>query len=91
MTQDDIDLLQRCVDRILAIELTTGEQFFAEVLFVFTDGESPDVFYLRCLREADGAFIPQTTAGESTLLTDIRRIALIPGIDYPEVNASFPT
>ena len=46
---------------------------------------TPDVFLLRVDREADGAFTAASEHGESVLLADIARIALIPGVAYPDV------
>lgn len=85
MTAEDIELLKHCEGRIVAIELTTGQQFFAEIEIVVEQPPTPDVFLLRVEREPDGAFTTVTEHGESILLTDIQRIALIPGVDYPDV------
>lgn len=84
MTADDFDLLERAHDYIVAIELVTGEKFFAEVVMVVDEPPTPDVFLLRMNREPDGAFVPAgTSAGESILLSDIRRVAELPGVEYP--------
>jgi hypothetical protein len=82
MTPDDIALLQQCEGRILAIELTTGEQFFAEIAIVVDQPPTPDVFLLRVNREPDGAFTEAKDSGESILLADIARVAMIPGVEY---------
>ena len=84
MTAEDLDLLKRAVDHIVAIEVVSGEQFFAEVVIVVDEPPTPDVFLLRCNREPDGAFTAVGTAGESILLADISRVAPIPGVEYPE-------
>jgi len=85
MTPEDIQLLHQSIDRILAIELVTGEQFFAEIVIVVDQPPTPDVFLLRVTREPDGAFVANKTTGESILLDDIARIARIPGVEYPDV------
>ena len=82
MTSEDVDLLKESEDRILAIELTTGEQFFAEIIMVVDEPPTPDVFLLRVLREPDGAFTATSTSGESILLADIARVAQITGVEY---------
>jgi len=84
MTDEDHALLKRSEDRILALELTSGEQFFAEIVMVVDQPPTPDVFLLRVNREPDGAFTATTTAGDSILLADIARVAQIPGVDYPD-------
>ena len=83
MTPEDLDLLHRAHDLILAVELTSGEQFFAEIVMVVDQPPTPDVFLLRVEREPDGAFVATSTSGESILLSDISRVAPIPGVEYP--------
>jgi len=84
LTAEDLDLLDRAHDYVVAIELVTGEQFFAEVVMVVNEPPTPDVFLLRMNREPDGAFVPiGASAGESVLLSDISRVAGIPGVEYP--------
>ncbi len=64
------------------LELTSGEQFFAEIHIVVDEPPTPDVFLLRVLREPDGAFTATSDHGESILLADIARVARLPGIEY---------
>ena len=80
MTPEDTALLIQSEDKIVAIELTSGERFFAEVVMVVDEPPTPDVFLLRLNRAPDGVFEPTSTAGESHLLSDIARVALIPGL-----------
>ena len=84
MSAEDLLLLERAADRVVAVELNTGEQFFAEVVMVVDQPPTPDVFLLRVEREPDGAFVAAGEHGESGLLADIRRVAGIPGVEYPE-------
>jgi hypothetical protein len=84
VSPEDLDLLQRAHDYVVAIELVNGEQFFAEVVMVVDEPPTPDVFLLKMNREPDGAFVPVgTSAGESVLLSEISRVAGIPGVQYP--------
>jgi hypothetical protein len=82
MSPEDLALLEASQDRILAIELTGGEQFFAEIVIVVNQPPTPDVFLLRVEREPDGAFTATSTTGESILLADIARVARLPGVEY---------
>ena len=84
MTIDELALLKQSEDRILAVELLTGEQFFAEVVMVVDEPPTPDVFLLRLTRAVDGAFeaAGDNTTGESFLLADIARVARVPGVPY---------
>ena len=86
MTAEDVELLKQCEGSILAVELSTGEQFFAEVQIVVDQLPTPDVFLLRVKRDPDGAFTATSEHGESILLADIQRIALIPGLTYPDIQ-----
>jgi len=88
MTPEDLDLLQRAHDMVLAVELTSGEQFFAEIVMVVDQPPTPDVFLMRVNREPDGAFTLATETGESILLADISRVAPIPGVEYPPVPST---
>jgi len=82
MTAEDVAELEACTDFVVALELTTGEQLFAEVVMVVNEPPTPDVFVLRVEREADGVFVAKTTTGESLLLSDIARVARVPGVEY---------
>ena len=88
MTSEDLNLLHRAHDMIVAVELSSGEQFFAEIVMVVDQPPTPDVFLMRVNREPDGAFAlaspDSEKAGESILLADISRVAPIPGVEYPD-------
>ena len=88
MEAEDLELLRRAIDYVVAIELTTGEQFFAEVVIVVDEPPTPDVFVIRVLREPDGVFVAasEDATGESILLSAISRVAPIPGVLYPAVD-----
>jgi len=88
MGPEDLSLLRRSIDHVLAIELVSGEQFFAEIVIVVDEPPTPDVFLLRVEREPDGVFKEISEAGESILMDDIRRVAPIPGVVYPPVEES---
>jgi hypothetical protein len=86
VTAEDLEILKASEGRILALELVSGEQFFAEVVIVVDEPPTPDVFLLRVLREPDGAFVEAGDgAKESILLEYIARVAQIPGVDYSDV------
>ena len=88
MTAEDLDLLHRSIDRVLAVELVTGEQFFAEIVIVVDEPPTPDVFLIRVEREPDGVFVAPNEAGESILLADIQRLAPIPRRRLPTCLAA---
>jgi hypothetical protein len=87
MTTEDLHLLERAVDYVVALELVSGEQFFAEVILVADQPPTPDVFIHRMNREKDGAFTPANEHGESILLEQIARVAPLPWVVYPDEPA----
>jgi hypothetical protein len=76
MTEAELSLLKSSIDRIVELETTAGERHLAQILFVFDDGKTPDVFYLRVARDPDGEFVAQGSSGHSVLLSDIAAVRL---------------
>ncbi len=74
MTDQQLALLKSSIDGVVTIETNLGERHLAQVLFVFDEGETPDVFYLKVTEAADGSFVPQGGAGYSLLLSEIAAI-----------------
>jgi hypothetical protein len=74
MTDQDLSFLKSQIDRVVLIETSAGDRHLARVLFVFDEGETPDVFYLKVERDADGGFIQQGDAGFSVLLSEIAAV-----------------
>ncbi len=70
MTDEQRELLKASVDQVVEIETAEGRHL-AQVLFVFDEGETPDVFYLKGSVDAAGSFAPEGGAGCSVLLSDI--------------------
>jgi hypothetical protein len=76
MTEAELSLLKSSIDRIVELETTAGERHLAQILFVFDDGKTPDVFYLKVERDPDGEFVAQGSSGHSVLLSDIAAVRL---------------
>ena len=76
MTEAELSLLKSSIDQIVELETTAGERHLAQILFVFDDGKTPDVFYLRVARDPDGEFVAQGPSGHSVLLSDIAAVRL---------------
>jgi hypothetical protein len=74
MSDEDLNLLKSSIDEIVVLETTDGEEIIAQVLFVFDEGETPDVFYLKVNANEDGTFTPQETGGHSLLLSDVAEV-----------------
>jgi hypothetical protein len=71
VTEEQLHLLKTNVDDVVVLEMKDGERFAAQILFVFDEGETPDVFCLKGEPGADGTFVPQAGSGHSFLLSDI--------------------
>ena len=74
MTDDHIALLKSSIDQVVEIETADGDRHLARILFVFDEGDTPDVFYLKVLPGSDGSFVAQETTGHSVLLADIAAV-----------------
>ena len=71
MTDNDLNFLKSQIDRVVLLETMAGERHLGHILFVFDEGETPDVFYLKVERETDGGFVQQGGTGCSVLLSEI--------------------
>jgi hypothetical protein len=74
MTDSDRTLLKNSIDQVVDLEFSDGNRHLAQILFVFDEGDTPDVFYLKVSPGPDGTFIPQGSAGHSVLLADIAAV-----------------
>jgi hypothetical protein len=74
VTADERALLPSLIDKVVALETVQGDRFFAQILVVFDEGETPDLFCLEVTQGADGMWIRKENAGHSILLDDIVRI-----------------
>jgi hypothetical protein len=74
MTDEHLTLLKSSIDHVVALETTDGERHLAQILFVFEEGETPDVFYLKVVPGPDGELVAQGAAGHSVLLSDIAAV-----------------
>ena len=77
MTGAELVLLKQSVDQVVALRIA-GETVLAQVLFVFDEGETPDVFYMEMKRTRDGSLLPVGQSGHSTLLSEIAAVLPVP-------------
>ena len=71
MTDEHLNLLKSSIDQIVDLETTGGDRHLAQILFVFDEGDTPDVFYLKVSPGPDGTLVPEGGAVHSVLLSDI--------------------
>lgn len=74
MTDEHLTLLKSSIDQVVDLETTGGDRHLAQILFVFDEGETPDVFYLKVSPGPDGTFVLEGGAGHSVLLSDIAAV-----------------
>jgi hypothetical protein len=78
-------LLPSLIDKVVALETIQGDRLVAQLLFVFDEGETPDLFCLEVTQSPDGTWIQKGSAGYSILLSEIERIEF-PVPQIPEPN-----
>ena len=69
MTEPELALLKSSIDKIVTLETTVHGRHLARILFVFDEGETPDVFYLEMEPGANGTL--QQKREHSVLLSDV--------------------
>jgi hypothetical protein len=74
MTDEQLAFLKSSIDQVVDLESTAGDRHLAQILFVFDEGETPDVFYLKVSPGPDGGFVPEGGAGYSVLLSEIAAV-----------------
>jgi hypothetical protein len=71
MTDDDLAFLKTKIDQVVVFETTQGQRLLAQILFVFDEGETPDLFCLEVEPSPEGVWIQKGSSGHSLLLSDI--------------------
>jgi hypothetical protein len=74
MTEAERTFLKASVDQVVEVETIGGDRHLAQILFVFDEGETPDVFYLKVVPGPEGGFVAEEGAGRSVLLSEIASV-----------------
>jgi hypothetical protein len=74
MTDEQRAFLKSSIDQVVDLETTAGDRHLAQILFVFDEGETPDVFYLKVSPGPEGTLVQQGGAGYSVLLSEIAAV-----------------
>jgi hypothetical protein len=74
VTDEHLTLLRSSIDEVVDLEFIDGNRHLAQILFVFDEGDTPDVFYLKVSPGPDGTFIAQESTGHSVLFADIAAV-----------------
>jgi hypothetical protein len=73
VTDHDLNFLKSQIDQVVLLKTSAGERHLGQILFVFDEGETPDVFYLEVERGPDG-YVQQGGTGYSVLLSEIAAV-----------------
>jgi hypothetical protein len=71
MTDSERTALQSQIDSVVVLETVQGGRLLVKILFVFDEGETPDLFCIEVAPGPSGDYIEKGTAGHSVLLSDI--------------------
>ena len=71
MTDTERATLQSQIDQVVVLETIQGDHLLVKILFVFDEGETPDLFCVEVEPSPSGAYIEKGTNGHSILLSDI--------------------
>jgi hypothetical protein len=74
MTQAERALLPSLVDNVVILETAHGERLLVQILVVFDEGETPDLFCVEVIPGTDGAWVQKKDAGHSILLSEITQV-----------------
>ena len=71
MTEAERAWIKTQIDHVVLLETTQGQSLLAQILFVFDEGETPDLFCLEVQPNPDGTYTQKGNTGHSILLSDI--------------------
>jgi hypothetical protein len=74
MTDTERELLKASIDKVVELETVQGKHHVAQILIVFDEGETPDVFFVEVEPGPDGLYMPKGQNGVSLLLSEIAAV-----------------
>ena len=78
MTSAERAELPLLAEKVVHLETVQGDRFVAKLLFVFDEGETPDLFCVEAERGPEGTWIEKPGAGHSILLSDVVSVRVEP-------------
>ena len=78
MTEGERALLPSLVEKVVTLETVQGDRLLAKILFVFDEGETPDLFCVEAEPGPKGAWVEKPSTGHSILLADIASVKVEP-------------
>jgi hypothetical protein len=77
VTEADLKFLKTQIDEVVVLETTRGTRMLAQILVVFDEGDTPDLFCLE-VEPTPSGYVQKGDTGHSLLLADIARVAPAP-------------
>ena len=74
MTDTERAALQSQIDQVVVLETIQGDHLLVKILFVFDEGDTPDLFCVEVEPTPSGDYIEKGTTGHSILLSDISSV-----------------
>jgi hypothetical protein len=82
VTPEQRAFLKKKIDEVVALELADGRKMLAQILVVFDEGDTPDLFCLEAEPTPSG-YVVKGTTGHSILLSDVAGVEPAPAIGEP--------
>jgi hypothetical protein len=74
MTDTERAALPSQIDQVVVLETVRGDRLLVKILFVFDEGDTPDLFCVEVEPGPIGDYVEKGTTGHSILLSDIASV-----------------
>jgi hypothetical protein len=82
VTEEQRSFLKTQIDEVVALDLVDGRRMLAQILVVYDEGDTPDLFCLE-VEPTPSGYVVKGTTGHSILLADIASAGPPPPIGEP--------
>jgi hypothetical protein len=82
VTEAELRFLKTQIDEIVVLETADGGWMLAQILVVFDEGDTPDLFCLE-VEPTPSGYVQKGATGHSILLADVVRVQPPPPIGEP--------
>jgi hypothetical protein len=79
VTEAELKFLKMHIDEVVVLDTANGHRMLAQILIVFDEGDTPDLFCLE-VEPTPSGYIQKGSTGHSILLADIARVQPPPPI-----------
>lgn len=82
MSEADLKFLKTQIDEVVVLDTAGGRRMLAQILVVFDEGDTPDLFCLE-VEPTPSGYVQKGATGHSILLADVVRVQPPPPISEP--------